>query len=102
MGKPTWVEKRKTKSFVVLIPLKAKIKQRWYFDNGSSRHMTGNKWLLSHVLPSNLDFVTFGDGVKGSVLGSGSLNVPGLPKLRDVLLVDGLKANLISINQLCD
>ena len=56
--------------------------------------MTGNKWLLSNT---SLDSITFGDGVKGSVLGSGSLNVPGFPKLRDVL-VNELKANLINIS----
>ena len=31
----------------------------------------------------------------------GTLNVPGLPRLIDVCLVEGLKANLISISQLC-
>ena len=62
--------------------------------------MIGNKWLLSDVQLSSLDSVTFRGGTKGSVLGSGSLNVPGLPKLRDVILVNGLKANLISISQL--
>ena len=64
--------------------------------------MTGEKWLQSNFLPSSLDSVTFGDDVKGSVQGLGSLNVPGLPKLRDFLLVDGLKANLINISQLSD
>ena len=64
--------------------------------------MTSNKWLLSNVLPSSLDFVTFGDGAKGSVLRLGSLNVPGMTKLRGVLLIDGLKENLIRIGQLCD
>ena len=59
--------------------------------------MTSNKWLLSNVLPSSLDSITFGDGAKGRVLGSRSLNVPSLPKLRDVLLVDELKANMVSI-----
>ena len=59
--------------------------------------MTGNKWLLFNVLPSSLDSVTFRDGAKGSVLGLGSLNAPGLPKLRDVLF-DGLKANFINIS----
>ena len=64
--------------------------------------MTWNKRLLSNILPSSLNFVTFRDGAKGSVLGSGSLNVPGLQKLKDVLLIDRLKANFISISQLCD
>ena len=40
--KPTWVEKGKTKSVIVLTSLKAEIEQMWYFDNGSSWHMTGN------------------------------------------------------------
>ena len=64
--------------------------------------MTSNKWLLSNVLPSSLDSVTFGDSTNGTVLRLGSLNVTGLPKLKDVLLVDGLKANLINISKLCD
>ena len=74
----------------------------WYFDSGSSQHMTRYKWLLSNVLPSSLDSVNFEDGAKGSVLGSRSLNVLGLPKLRDVLIIDGLKSNMIIISQLCD
>ena len=99
---PTWVEKGKAKSLIVLMFLKAEIEQRWYFDSGSSQHMTGYKWLLSNVLPSSLDLVTFGDNAKGSVLGLGYLNVLGLPKLRYVLLVNGLKSNLINIIELCD
>ena len=35
-------------------------------------------------------------------MGSGSLKVPGMPRLENVFLVDGLKVNLISIRQLCD
>ena len=34
--KPTWVEKGKAKSLVVLTSLKAEIEKRWYFDSGSS------------------------------------------------------------------
>ncbi|CAM8877573.1 unnamed protein product [Rhodiola kirilowii] len=46
--------------------------------------------------------VTFGDGFEGRVLGKGMLNVQGLPRLKEVFLVKGLQANLISISQLCD
>ncbi|MCH84762.1 copia protein (gag-int-pol protein), partial [Trifolium medium] len=49
----------------------------WYFDSGCSKHMTG-------------------------ILGSGCLVNDELPKLDNVLLVRGLKVNLISISQLCD
>ena len=64
--------------------------------------MTGNREILTNLQPRNLEPVTFGDGVKGTILGSGLLNVPGFPKLKNVLLVEGLKANLISISQLLD
>ena len=64
--------------------------------------MTGNKWLLSNILPLSLDSINFEDDAKGSVLRSGSLNVLGFPKLRDALLINKLKINLININQLCD
>ena len=35
-------------------------------------------------------------------LGRGTLNVDGFPQIENVLHVDGLKANLISISQICD
>ncbi|XP_019155025.1 PREDICTED: uncharacterized protein LOC109151880 [Ipomoea nil] len=75
--------------------------EKWYFDSGCSHHMTGNAKFLSDINTSNGE-VTFGDGVKGQVTGVGTLNVAGLPKLKKVLLVNGLHANLISISQLCD
>jgi hypothetical protein len=47
-------------------------------------------------------YVTFGDGVKGKIMGVGKLISNSLPKLDNVLFVKGLKANLISISQLSD
>ena len=64
--------------------------------------MTSNKWLLSNVLPFTLDSITFGDSAKGSVLGSRSFNVLGLPKSKDMLLIDRPIVNLISISQFYD
>ncbi|XP_031108661.1 uncharacterized protein LOC116013148 [Ipomoea triloba] len=74
---------------------------KWYFDSGCSRHMTDSKEFLKNVIPYTGQ-VTFGDGIKGDIMGIGILNVAGLPSLSKVLLVQGLKANLISISQLCD
>ena len=82
------------------LPLKVNIKKRRYFDSGSFRHMIGNKDLLIDLRPCNLKFVTFGEGVMGVVLGSGIPKASCMPKLENVLLVEGLKANLISISQL--
>ncbi|CAM8981546.1 unnamed protein product [Rhodiola kirilowii] len=65
-------------------------------------NMTGNPQYLINVKPiCKRQFVTLGDGGKGQVIGCGTLKVPDLPELEDILLVDGLKVNLISISRLC-
>ena len=45
--------------------------------------------------------MTFGYGAKGTMIGSGLLKVPGMPKLEYVLM-NRLKVKLISISQPCD
>ncbi|KAG9451351.1 hypothetical protein H6P81_011316 [Aristolochia fimbriata] len=82
--------------------LKAVTNSVWYFDSGCSRHMTGKSDLLNNISYTESGQVTFGDGGKGTITGKGTLNVDGLPRLKNVLLVQGLKANLFSISQLCD
>jgi len=54
------------------------------------------------VRPYATNYVTFGDGAKGEIVGIGNLAKQGLQRLNDVLLVEGLASNLISISQLCD
>ena len=44
----------------------------------------------------------FGDGSHSQVLGKGTIDILGLPLLIDVLYIKGLKANLLSITQICD
>ncbi|XP_024019817.1 uncharacterized protein LOC112091153 [Morus notabilis] len=97
-----WVRKSDLRFYVAYTFLKASTTNSWYFDSGCSRHMTGERSLLKNFKSLTDGHVTFGDGVKGRVLGRGTLDVDGLPKLKNVLLVKGLKANLISISQLCD
>ncbi|XP_073152721.1 uncharacterized protein [Henckelia pumila] len=46
--------------------------------------------------------VTYGGGANGKIVGKGTLNVEGLPKIHNVLHVEGLNDNIISISQLCD
>ena len=57
------------------------LKQKWYFDSESSRHMTCNKEFLTDLQPCKLEFVTFGVGGKGIVIGSGLLKIICIPKL---------------------
>ena len=64
--------------------------------------MTGVDQYLEDVRPYATNYVIFGDGAKGKIVGVGNLIKQGLPRHDDVLLVKGLTANLISISQLCD
>ncbi|XP_012847829.1 PREDICTED: uncharacterized protein LOC105967762 [Erythranthe guttata] len=97
-----WVEKSTFKCLSAITSLKASTTNDWYFDSGCSRHMTGVKEFLKNYQQITGGAVTFGNGKKGEVLGKGSLNHENLPKLKNVLLVEGLTSNLISISQLCD
>ena len=70
----------------------------WYLDSGCSHHMTGDKTLFKTLKDKVGDYVTFGDGSHAQVLGKvGTIEIPGLPLLKDVLYIKGLKANLLSI-----
>ncbi|XP_056853712.1 uncharacterized protein LOC130503085 [Raphanus sativus] len=74
----------------------------WYFDSGCSRHMTGTADYLEKVQEITSGKVTFGDGGQGKISAIGNTERSDLPRLINVYLVDGLKANLISVSQLCD
>ena len=64
--------------------------------------MRGVKNYLSNIKPYSNFHVTFGDGVKAKIICKGRVNYPGLPCLKEALLVEDLTVNLISISQLCD
>ena len=95
-----WVEK--VKCFTSTMCFKTDSSHMWYFDSGCSRHMTGNKEFLVNIRPMQGGDVTFGNGLNGKILGIGTLNFEGLPRLKNVMLVDGLRANLLCISQICD
>ena len=82
--------------------LKVFISCLWYLDSGCSRHMTGDKSLFKNLKEKEDGFVTFGDGSHSQVLGKGTVDIPRLPLLTDVLYIKGLKVNLLGITQICD
>ncbi|XP_073017771.1 uncharacterized protein [Primulina eburnea] len=43
----------------------------WFLDSGCSRHMTGNKDLLSEIVDCKGPTITFGDNSKGKAVGKG-------------------------------
>ncbi len=100
--KQIWVKKGELKCLVVHTALKAGNASHWYLDSGCSRHMIGDKSLFSHYVPGREGSVAFGDGNTAKIMGRGIVEIPRVPTLKDVLFVDGLKHNLLSISQICD
>ena len=74
----------------------------WYIDSGCSKHMTGDSSMLMDITPKNSGHVTYGDNNKGKILGIGKIGTHSSTSTENVLLVDGLKHNLLSVSQLCD
>ena len=46
--------------------------------------------------------MSLGDGCKSQIKGRGIISLPGLPDIANILYVEGLKVNLLSIIQICD
>ena len=74
----------------------------WYLDSGYSRHVTRDRSLLKVFEFKKGGNVTFGDGSKSQIKGKGVISLPGLPDIANVLYVEGLRVNLLSISQICD
>ncbi|CAN1281824.1 hypothetical protein LINPERPRIM_LOCUS17859 [Linum perenne] len=63
--------------------------------------MTGDDRLFSTLELKRGGKVIFGDNKKGQILGQGSIGSAPNPVINNVLLVQSLKHNLLSISQLC-
>jgi len=70
-------------------------------DNGCSKHMTGDKSMFVNIIFNQEGHVTYGDNNKGRILGRGSIGDKSILLIHDILYVEGLKYNLLSISQLC-
>ena len=73
----------------------------WILDSGCSRHMTGDRALLTNVVEKVGPVVTFGDDIKGFTTGYGNLEISNVI-IENISLVYGLEHNLLSISQFCD
>ena len=71
-------------------------------DSGCSRHMTGDESKFAFLTRRKGGYVAFGDNGKGRIIGHGSIGNNSSSLIENVLLVDGLKHNLLSISQLYD
>jgi transposase InsO family protein len=97
----TWKKKDSEKCGLVLSAQKQK--DPWYIDSGCSKHMTGDKDKFLSISKRKTGNVTFGNDEPGKIKGKGMVSLSnGKGKSQDVLLVDGLKHNFLSVSQMCD
>ncbi|GJX67948.1 putative ribonuclease H-like domain-containing protein, partial [Tanacetum coccineum] len=78
------------------------LKYKGMFDSGCSRHMTGNKALLTDYQDIDGGFVAFGGSTRGGkITGIGKIRTNKID-FEDVFFVKELKFNLFSVSQMCD
>ena len=73
-------------------------------DSGCTQHMTGDPNIFSSLEENVVGYsdIIFGDNSRGKVGGVGKIAISNDHSLSNVLLVDSLKFNLLSVTQLCD
>jgi len=64
--------------------------------------MAGDASKFIHISPKNSEHVTYEDNNKGKIVGVEKIGMNPSTSIKNVLLIDGLKHNLLSIYQLCD
>ncbi|CAL9078687.1 unnamed protein product [Musa textilis] len=64
--------------------------------------MTEDPSQFSKLISQDEGYVTFEDNNKGKIIGKGTIGNKSSFLIDNMLLVDGLKHNLLSISQLCD
>jgi hypothetical protein len=76
----------------------------WVLDSGCTQHMTKNGRMFTSIdnEGSECDKITFGDNSKGKMKGLGKITISNDLSILNVLLVESLRYNLLSVAQLCD
>nr|GFB02364.1 integrase, catalytic region, zinc finger, CCHC-type, peptidase aspartic, catalytic [Tanacetum cinerariifolium] len=69
--------------------------------SGCSKHMTGNRALLTNFVEKFLETVRFGNNDFAVIAGYGDV-VIGSMMIKKVYYVEGLGHNLFSVGQICD
>ena len=64
--------------------------------------MTGDRSFFKVFESKKGGNITFGDGSESQIKGKGTISLPRLLDITNVLYVKGLRVNLLSISQICD
>ena len=84
--------------FMMKSAFKVKDTCLWYLDSGCSRHRTRDQYLFKVFEFKKGGNVTFGNGSKSQIKGMGIISLPGLPDIANVLYVECLRVNMLSIS----
>ncbi|RDX67555.1 hypothetical protein CR513_53554, partial [Mucuna pruriens] len=87
-SKPSKTNKKGPKKIWIYLTARRKL-QSWYLDSGCSHHMMGEK--KEDELHS-----------EDNIVGEGRIGKHHFPSIKNVLFIEGLKHNLLSISQLRD
>ena len=74
-------------------------------DSGCTQHMTSDSRMFNSINTNEsnrIDSMTFGDNGKGKVKGLGKIAISNDLSISNMLLVERLNFNLLSVAQLCD
>ena len=78
--------------------------KEWVLDSGCTDHMTGDKEIFRELAENDdpRKYVTFGDNSKGKVVGLGKVAISHDSSIQNVMLVESLGYNLLSVSRLAD
>ena len=74
-------------------------------DSGCTQHITGDPRIFNSINENKsnwIDSITFDDNDKSKVKGLGKIAISNDLSIFNVLLVESLNFNLLSVAQLCD
>jgi hypothetical protein len=103
--KRTWIRKQNQYSNEeCTLALQTKQKKRgWYVDNGCSKHMIGDRDMFLTLRKERDVSVSFGNDDSTKIIGKDTTRIGNKnTKAENVLLVEDMQNNLLSVSQMCD
>ena len=74
----------------------------WHMESGCSKHMAGDPTKFLSLKRKQKGKVTFGDNLSSEITGKGTMVIRDKIKDENVLLIENLKPNILSVIQTCD
>jgi hypothetical protein len=103
--KRTWIRKKNQyNNEECTLSLQAKQKKRgWYVESGCSKHMTGDRDKFLTLIKERDRSVSLGNDDSTKIIGKGTVRIGNKnTKEKNVLLVEDMKHNILSVSQMCD